>query len=356
MPHLVLSGLVLTFRVCVSPDQEMFAGRPVFHKGGPFVATNFLHALELGWQGSVEDKERLYDALVREIAPKGEIAILDHEPYPFLLFTSREDAEWALSSQPAGRCGGILGGQGQSGQSWLHHPHLPYPQLIEYVVVEEMAPLNDLDVARKIWEAMSQFGQVGFFKWIKAPIDDRNPDQREADDEEEAEMNLRPRVLMQYRVFYRSKSAFRTVERAAEMPEALCPAVLKRRFEVQYRSTFARRIVEKPHPPSTTNPIQPHRMRQPMPDCASTVLEALETYAEVVQYTLAEYQRYDWSSLFVNNDENPDSTASEHADVIAVKKAFTEARARDAAALARRSKRKGQDKNGAGNSSKRVRS
>jgi len=338
--------------MCLDPNQQMFAGRAVYCKGGPFIATQFMHALEVGWQGPEADKARFYNALAQEVAIDGQIAILDHQPFPFVLFTSKQDAEWALSSQPGGRCAGILAGDGQA-KIWMHHPEVPYPQLLEYVTVEAMALRADRDIARRIFEEMGLFGEIGYIKWLKAPIDDRSPDEREEDDEEEAEMDLRqPRILMQYRVYYRSKSGFNCVERAADLPGRLKPAVLKRRFEVKSlpRWTTARPIVEKPHPPSTTNTLQPRRMRQRVPDSASTVLEPPETYAGVISYSSVENRPYDWSGLFAND---------EHPDVIVVKDAFAAARARAAAALARQTKRKGrddQDRDDAEGSSKRVRS
>jgi hypothetical protein len=192
---------------------------------------------------------------------------------------------------------------------------------------------------------------LGYAIWLKAPIDDRSPDEREEVDEEEAEMGLtQSRVLTQYRIYYRSKSGFNCVERAAELPEGNKPAVLKRRFEVRSlpKWTTARPIVEKPHPPSQNNQMQARRMRRRMPDSANTVLEPPESFAGVIDYTSVEYQPYDWSALFAND---------EHLDVIALKDAFADVRVRAAVALARKTKRKGGDDLGQGKgSSKRARS
>jgi hypothetical protein len=87
---------------------------------------------------------------------------------------------------------------------------------------------------------------------MRAPIDDRSPEQREDDEDEEAEMDLNPRQLTQFKVFYRQMSGLNCADRGAGLPDKIKPAVFQRHFEVKTLAKWnkARNITEKPHPVS----------------------------------------------------------------------------------------------------------
>ena len=356
MPHLVLSGQSFTFRVCVFPDQEMFAGH-IVHNEGPFVAEEYKHALEVGWQG--EETRHFLDRLAQQVALDGKIALLETPAWPLILFTSATDAEWALASQPGGRCPGVLAGGVKDGvrwRPWLHHPGLPYPQLLEFVAVEALLRREndgpDRTTPRKVYEECSLYGEIGHIKWMKAPIDDRTSDQKDEDEDEEAELGLNPRQLTQFKFFYRQMAGLSSASQAASLPKKAKPGVFRRHFKVTTLAKWnkARVITEKPHPPASEAPslaaAQPRRPRKRLLESSTQVFEPPETYDGVITYTTSEYAPYDWLSLL---DEEND-------DVVAARQAVKEREA--AIALARpRKRRVEEENNGQGEgSSKRTRS
>jgi len=234
---------------------------------------------------------RLLAAIRQAVNPpaaSSKFAVIAYGDIAIALFTSGEDAEYALASQLDLKAG-ILA------KVWVHHPTIPRPQYqvhteLEVMEVPGCSPKATHDKVKR------ECGEIGFIRFIKAPIDDRTEEEKDFDSDEETQLGIGPRKPRQYHIYFRQSAGQRCAEELNKRPISASLVIYRCQFKV-YRGFQCRRLyLEKPLDKVQATTTQYRRSRAAAPGYIDS--NQLTLFSQpAIKFTTVQYHPLDWIAV-----------------------------------------------------------